>query len=218
MADLAAEKLDAARTSVSLVENDMVVGLGSGSTAAMVVKALGERVRDGLRIRAVSSSSETRRLAEAEGIPLVDFEAVSTIDLTIDGADEVDPSGGMIKGRGGALLYEKILAAHSRRLVIVVDSSKPVQQLGGRFPVPVEVIPLARPLIAAALSSSAHVVWRSQNGQPYVTDEGNHILDCNFGTIADPAALAERLDRMVGVVEHGLFLGFSPTVLVGRGR
>jgi ribose 5-phosphate isomerase A len=216
--DLNAEKLDAARRSVTLVEPGMVVGLGSGSTATLVVEALGQRVRQGLVIRAISSSSETRRLAEKEGIPLIDFEQASVIDLTIDGADEVDPQGGMIKGRGGALLYEKILAVNSRRLVIAVDSSKAVARLGQRFPVPVEVIPLARPLLAAALTASgASVVLRAgQGGAPYLTDEGNQILDCGFGPLADAAALADRLDRMVGVVEHGLFLGLAPTVIVGR--
>jgi ribose 5-phosphate isomerase A len=217
MADLTAEKRDAAERSVTFVKDDMTVGLGSGSTAAMVVKALGERVRSGLRIRAISSSSETRRLAEAEGIPLVDFDSATEIDVTIDGADEVDPAGGMIKGRGGALLYEKILAVHSRHLVIAIDSSKPVQQLGGRCPVPVEVIPLARPLLQAALSRLGQVKLRVlPGGGSYITDEGNHILDCDFGLIADPEALAERLDRTVGVVEHGLFLGLAPTLVVGR--
>jgi ribose 5-phosphate isomerase A len=217
MADLNAEKLDAAHRSVTFIQDDMTVGLGSGSTAAMVVQALGARVRDGLRIKAVSSSSETQRLAESLGIALVDFDTVSEIDVTIDGADEVDPAGGMIKGRGGALLYEKILAVNSRRLVIAVDSSKPVQQLGGRFPVPVEVIPLARPLLARQFAQIAQVKLRTlAGGSPYVTDEGNQILDCDFGLIADPAALAARLDATVGVVEHGLFLGLAPTVIVGR--
>ncbi|HEY0713725.1 MAG TPA: ribose-5-phosphate isomerase RpiA [Polyangia bacterium] len=216
--DLAAEKRDAARRSVELIENDMVVGLGSGTTAAIVVEVIGERIKSGLRIRAISSSSETARLAKAAGIALIDFEMVEAIDLTIDGADEIDPEGRMIKGRGGALLYEKILASTSRKLVIAADSTKSVARLGGRCPVPVEVIPLATPIVTRTLKAMARSVRLRLNadGVPCVTDEGNHILDCDFGLIAAPEELAARLDGMVGVVEHGLFIGFAPKLIVGR--
>jgi ribose 5-phosphate isomerase A len=212
-----AEKIEAARRSLDFVTAGMVVGLGSGSTAAEMVRLLGERVRAGLAIRGIPSSTATRQLALGAGIPLVDFASVAAIDVTIDGADEVDPMGGMIKGRGGALLHEKILAAHSRRLVIVVDSTKHVRQLGTRTAVPVEVIPLAAPLIARELQGwGATIALRgAADGTPFISDEGNQILDCNFGPIADPDALAARLDRLVGVVEHGLFLGLSPTLVVG---
>ncbi|HEY0706203.1 MAG TPA: ribose-5-phosphate isomerase RpiA, partial [Polyangia bacterium] len=206
--DLVAEKRDAARRSVELIKDDMVVGLGSGTTAAIVVEVIGERIQRGLRIRAISSSSETARLAAAAKIPLIDFEAIEAIDLTIDGADEIDAAGRMIKGRGGAMLYEKILASTSRQLVIAADSSKPVAQRGGRCPVPVEVVPLATPIVTRKLTPLARSVRLrlKDGGVPCVTDEGNHILDCDFGLIAAPEELAARLDTMVGVVEHGLFL------------
>jgi ribose 5-phosphate isomerase A len=213
----AAAKTEAARRSLAHVQGGMVLGLGSGSTAAEVVRLLGEKVRAGLDVRGIPSSHETRRLAELAGIPLVDFDAVALLDLTIDGADEVDPAGNMIKGRGGALLYEKILAANSRRLVIAIDSSKRVGRLGEKTAVPVEVIPLAAPALRRTLASwGARVELRGEaSGKPFLSDEGNLILDCNFGPLADPAALAKRLDETVGVVEHGLFLGFSPTIVVG---
>ena len=219
-ASLSAEKTEAALRSLAFVEAGMVVGLGSGSTAAEMVRLLGERVRAGLAIRAIPSSNETRRLAEAAGIPLTSFEAVEAIDVTIDGADEVDPAGRMIKGRGGALLHEKILASHSRRLVIAIDSSKHVVQLGSRTPVPVEVIPLAAPAIARDLTAwGAQVSLRGKDrGVPFMSDEGNFILDCHFGLLTDPEDLALRLDRVVGIVEHGLFLGFSPTLVEGGSR
>ncbi len=222
--DPAAEKIAAARRSLQFVAPGMVVGLGSGSTAAEFVRQLGAQVRSGLAIRGVPSSTPTRRLAEAEGIPLTDLQAIEALDLTIDGADEIDPRGNMIKGRGGALLHEKILAVHSRRLVIAVDSRKRVPVLGMQTPIPIEVIPLARPALMRALARpepgsgarAVSVVWRSNaDGTPFVSDEGNHILDCDFGRLTDPAALAARLDAMVGVVEHGLFLGLAPTLVVG---
>jgi ribose 5-phosphate isomerase A len=211
------EKIEAARRSLTFVEAGMVVGLGSGSTAAEMVRQLGERVRAGLAVRGIPSSSATRELAMANGIPLVDFASVDLIDVTIDGADEVDPQGRMIKGRGGALLHEKILATHSRLLVIAIDSTKRVAQLGSRTPVPVEVIPLAAPLVTRELQAlGAKVTLRGgDTGVAFVSDEGNHILDCEFGLIADPEGLAQRLDRMVGVVEHGLFLDLSPTLVQG---
>jgi ribose 5-phosphate isomerase A len=216
----AAAKIEAARRSLAFVEPGMVVGLGSGSTAAHVVRLLGEKIAAGLAVRGIPSSSETRRLAEAAGIPLVTFADVDELDVTIDGADEVDPAGRMIKGRGAAMLYEKILAAHSRKLVIVIDPSKQVAALGAA-PVPVEVIPLAAPVIRRDLEKlGARVVLRgsaSGGGAAFITDEGNQILDCHFGAIADPDALAGQIDRLVGAVEHGLFVGFTPELVIGRG-
>jgi ribose 5-phosphate isomerase A len=210
-----AAKIDAAQRSLAFVESGMVIGLGSGTTAAHVVRLLGERVAAGLVVRGVSSSSETRRLAEAAGVPLATFAEVDGLDLTIDGADEIDAAGRMIKGRGGALLYEKILAAHSRQLVIVVDARKQVPVLGAA-PVPVEVIPMAGPLVRRDLERLGARVELRGGGSPFVTDEGNHILDCHFGAIPDPDALAARLDGLVGAVEHGLFVGFTPKLIVGR--
>jgi ribose 5-phosphate isomerase A len=210
-----AAKIEAARQSLRFVKAGMAVGLGSGSTAAEMVRLLGEKVRAGLVIRAVGSSSTTEALARAAGIPLIALADVDALDVTIDGADEVDPKGRMIKGRGGALLREKVLAAHSKALVIIIDRRKQVAALGAA-PVPVEVTPFAAPIVARDLVAlGGRAVLRATGGAPYVTDGGNHILDTAFGPIADPDALAARLDGTVGVVEHGLFVGFSPTVVVG---
>jgi ribose 5-phosphate isomerase A len=215
--DERAAKIDAAEKSLRFVEPGMVVGLGSGTTAAEMVRLLGARVRAGLAVRGVPSSEATAVLARAAGIPLVTLADVDGLDVTIDGADEVDPRGRLIKGRGGALLREKVLAAAARRLVIMIDPRKEVTTLGAHAPLPVEVTPFAVPVVARTLAAwGARVALRVvAAGGPYVTDGANQILDCTFGPIADPDALGARLDRLVGVVEHGLFLDFSPTVIVG---
>lgn len=211
-----AEKIEAAEKSLQLVQPGMVVGLGSGSTAAEMVRLLGARVRGGLQIRGVPSSEATAALAREVGVPLVGLADVDALDVTIDGADEVDPRGELIKGRGGALLREKVIASASRQLVIIVDDTKRVPVLGARMPVPVEVTPFAVPVVDRALTAMGAAVARraAADGAPYVTDGGNQILDCRFGPIADPATLGARLKAMVGVVEHGLFVGFAPTVIV----
>ena len=211
-----AAKIEAARKSLDFVQSGMIVGLGSGTTAAEMVLLLGERVRAGLAVRGVASSSVTEALAREAGIPLVAIAEVDALDVTIDGADEVDPKGRMIKGRGGALLREKILAACSRKLVIIVDPRKQVATLGAA-PVPVEVTPFGVALVSRALAAMGGkpALRPGAAGAPYITDGGNQILDCAFGPIADPDALAARLDGTVGVVEHGLFVGFSPTLVVG---
>jgi ribose 5-phosphate isomerase A len=213
-----AAKIEAARKSLEHVHPGMIVGLGSGTTAAEMVRLLGERVRAGLGVRGVASSTATEALAREVGIPLVAIGDVDALDVTIDGADEVDARGRMIKGRGGALLREKILASCSRKLVIIVDPRKLVGTLGG-VPVPVEITPFGVAVVSRALATLGGTpVRRLVGGAPYVTDGGNHILDCAFGPIADPDALAARLDGTVGVVEHGLFVEFSPVVVVGAGR
>jgi ribose 5-phosphate isomerase A len=212
-----AAKIDAAEKSLAFVKPGMVVGLGSGSTAAEMVRLLGERVQAGLDVRGLPSSAGTEALARVAGVPLVDWTEVETLDVTIDGADEIDPRGRMIKGRGGALLREKVLAAHSRKLVIIVDARKRVPALGA-MPVPIEVTPFAVPVVTrdlAALGASSIVLRGTAGGSTYLTDGGNHILDCGFGAITDPDALAARLDGIPGVVEHGLFVGFSPEIVVG---
>jgi ribose 5-phosphate isomerase A len=211
-----AAKIEAARQSLTFVQDGMTVGLGSGTTAAEMVRLLGARVRAGLTIRAVASSSSTEALAREQGIPLVPIGDVDALDVTIDGADEIDPRGRMIKGRGGALLREKILASCSRKLVIIVEARKQVATLGAA-PVPVEVTPFGVSVVNRALAAlGGKPALRVGGGAPYVTDGGNQILDCAFGPIADPDALAARLDGTVGVIEHGLFVGFSPTLIVGR--
>lgn len=212
-----AAKIEAAEKSLRFVQAGMVVGLGSGSTAAELVRLLGARTREGLAIRGVPSSAETEALARAEGIPLVTLADVDALDVVIDGADEVDPRGRLIKGRGGALLREKVLFSAARQVVIMIDPSKEVPVLGAGAPVPVEVTPFAVPVVRRALVALGAVAARrpGRDGSPFVTDGGNHILDCHFGPIADPEILAASLDRIVGVVEHGLFVDFAPTIVVG---
>lgn len=212
------EKQAAARRAVECVESGMVLGLGSGSTAAYAIRMIGERVRRGLRVRGIPTSLRSAELARAEGIPLISFDEETRIDLTIDGADEVTESLQLIKGGGGALLREKIVASASARVLIIVDSAKLVPVLG-RFPLPVEVLPFARPLVARWLQEAGGEVRlrTAAAGQPLVTDQGNHILDCRFGLLADPGPLAARLRQIPGLIEHGLFLDLASCALIGRG-
>jgi ribose 5-phosphate isomerase A len=211
-------KKAAAEVAVTLVEDDMVVGLGSGSTAAFAVEALGRRHRQGLRFVGIPTSEEIAAQATATGIPLTSFAQHSTINLTIDGADEVERGTlHLIKGLGGALLREKIVAAASQYLAIVVDESKLVNRLGDHTPVPVEVVPFGLEATQAALRGlgAGTTVRLGPSGKPFVTDGGHQIIDCRFGTIADPAELEERLGRIVGVVESGLFIDRADCVFVG---
>ena len=212
-----AEKEIVARASLKYVQDGQIVGLGSGSTATIAIRLLGERVRAGLKIRGIPSSIASRDLAQQLGIPLITFEDAQEIDVTIDGADEFDRGLNLIKGGGGAMLREKVVAFASKRLVIVTDSSKQVPVLG-KFPVPVEVIGFAEPLIARKISGlGAKVVCRLEaTGKPYLTDEGHHILDCHFGEIPHPASLSRTLSEMPGVVEHGLFIGMASVVLMAK--
>ena len=209
------EKQVAARAAADLVESGSVVGLGSGSTATWAIRFLGERVRSGLKIVGIPTSQKTKQLAEQLGIPLATLDQHPQIDIDIDGADEIDPQLNLIKGGGGALLREKIIASASRRFIVVGDSSKQVAHLG-KFPLPVEVIPFAQALIAKRIAAfGAHVSLRG-GSNPFVTDEGHHILDCTFGEILDPASLANQLKAIPGVVEHGLFIGMTEMALIGK--
>ncbi|WP_446743313.1 ribose-5-phosphate isomerase RpiA [Silvibacterium acidisoli] len=208
------QKIEAARAALRMVNNGDVVGLGTGSTATHFVKLLGERVKEGLQVRGIPTSVDTKTLATNLGIPLTTFEEVQMIDVTVDGADEFDPRLNLIKGGGGALLREKIVASASRQMVVVADGSKRVEKLG-RFHVPIEVIVFAQELILAKLAAiGAKAQLRVVDGSPFRTDEGNHILDCDFGLIDDPAALARTLSDMPGIVEHGLFIRMASIVLV----
>lgn len=212
------EKLAAARASLRFIQPGQVVGLGSGSTATCFIKLLGEEVRKGLRIRGIPTSIDSRNLAESFGIPLTTLDECQEIAVTVDGADEVDPQLRLIKGGGGALLREKIVASATRQQVIVADASKQVPKLG-RFPLPVEVIRFAQALVSRRIAAlGARVQLRTfPDGKPFVTDENNHILDCHFGVIEDPDTLALQLSQMPGVVEHGLFIGMANVVLIARG-
>jgi ribose 5-phosphate isomerase A len=213
------EKEAAARASLRFVQEGQIVGLGTGSTAAYFIKLLGERVKNGLKIRGIPTSERSREMALSLGIPLTTLDECQEIAVTVDGADEVDPQLRLIKGGGGALLREKIVASATRQLVIVADASKQVARLG-RFPLPVEVIKFAQALVAkkiAALGAEVHV-RQSADGKPFLTDENNYILDCHFGQIADADTLARQLSDMPGVVEHGLFIGMASIVLFARGN
>lgn len=212
-----AGKLDAAQKALALVEDGMCLGLGSGSTAAVFIDLLGEKVRAGLKISGVPTSSTTEKLAVKNLIPLLSLNDAPTIDLVIDGADEIDPQRNMIKGGGGALLREKVVAAAAERRVYIADDSKMVKKLGA-FPLPVEVVQFAWKLLAKKFEELGATVSRreSPSGEPFTTDEGNYILDCRFGQIDDPASLAARLSGVPGVMEHGLFVGFADEIIVGR--
>jgi len=209
-------KQHAAERALKLVEPGMTLGLGSGSTATLWIKLLGEQVRDhGLKVRAIASSEDSERLGRSYGIPFVNFEECRSLDLTVDGADEVAPGLALIKGGGGKLLREKIVASASKRFVIVADESKVVEKLG-RFPLPVEVIPMASPLVSDALRELGFTpkIRVNKDGAQYITDEGNLILDCSGMLIDDPKSMAAKLDAIVGVVEHGLFLGMAELALI----
>src|ERR1700752_889699 len=212
------EKEAAARASLQFVKDGQVVGLGTGSTATYFIKLLGEQVKNGLRVRGIPTSVRSRELAESLGVPLTTLDECQEIAVTVDGADEVDPELRLIKGGGGALLREKIVASATRQMVVVADATKQVQRLG-KFPLPVEVIKFAQALVVkriSALGAQGHL-RTGTDGKPFVTDENNHILDCRFGEIHDPVALARQLSDMPGVVEHGLFIGFASVVLLARG-
>jgi ribose 5-phosphate isomerase A len=218
--DRAGMKLRAAQRALELVEPGMTVGLGSGSTATLWIKLLGEKVRNhGLDIRAIASSEDSERLGRSYGIPFVDFEQCRSLDLTVDGADEIAPKLALIKGGGGKLLREKIVASASKRFVIVADKSKQVEKLGG-VPLPVEVIPMAAPLVSDAFRKLGFTptIRENADGTRYITDQGNFLLDCSGPLIEDPERVAARIDSMVGVVEHGLFLGMAALALIADER
>ena len=209
-------KLLAARRSMDYVENGMRVGLGSGSTAKLVLELLGERVRQGLKIVGIPTSQAAADLAIAQGIPLTDFDHLQHLDIDIDGADEVGPGLALIKGGGGALLHEKIVARAAKRVVIVVGDGKVVPLLG-KFPLPVEVVPFAAKLVEnslEAIGGHPKLRMKKDGSGPYITDEQNYIFDCAFGLIEDPKALAASIDQITGVVEHGLFLNIATEVIV----
>ncbi len=209
-------KLLAAQRAAERIQDGMNVGLGTGSTATLFIRELGKRVQSGLRIQAIATSDASRLLAEQLGIPITTFEATPVLDINVDGADEVAPGLALIKGGGGAQLREKIVASAAKEFLVVADASKVVPQLG-RFPLPVEVIQLALPLVQRKLEAlGLHPSLRpARNGTgPWITDEGNVILDCHCGAIPDPEKTAAEIRAIVGVVEHGLFLKMATLALV----
>jgi ribose 5-phosphate isomerase A len=210
-------KRAAALRAIEEIEDGMVVGLGTGSTAAFVVEGLAARVTAGLRVVGIPTSERTAAQARRLGIPIATFAEHQRLDLTIDGADEVQLGTlDLIKGLGGALLREKIVAAASDRLIIVVDQEKLVDQLGEHTPVPVEVTQFGWQATAFALAKLGCVPERryATGEQPYLTDGGNHILDCRFGPLADPGVIEQNIAMTVGTVENGLFVGRTSVVVV----
>jgi ribose 5-phosphate isomerase A len=220
-------KFNAAQAALQYVKDGMIVGLGTGSTSAHFVRQLGERVRQGLRVKGVPTSEATRNLAEQAGVPLLEISQVSSIDVDVDGADEIDTAFRLIKGGGGALLREKIVAAASKQMVVIADESKWVDSLGA-FPLPVEVtrfgFALTQERVSRALRATGceghEVVLRvaGKSNEPVITDGGNYILDAHAQHIPDPAALAAALKEIAGVVEHGLFIGLAHVVIIGKGK
>jgi ribose 5-phosphate isomerase A len=221
--DSEGQKREAAKRALDLVEPGMRLGLGTGSTARHFVDLLGEKVANGLKVRCVATSEATLAQANGLGVPMTTLDDMPELDLTIDGADEIDPKLRLIKGGGGALLREKIVAAASRRMAVIADATKLVRCLGA-FPLPVEVAPFGlaatRQHIERAIAGLglAGPIRLRGEAKPFVTDGGHYILDCSLGAIADPERLAETLSRIPGVVEHGLFIGYAQTAIVARGE
>lgn len=227
MTDADLSKFNAAQAALDYIKDGMIVGLGTGSTSAHFVRALGERVRQGLRVKGVPTSEATRNLAEQVGVPLLEISQVTSIDVDVDGADEVDPAFRLVKGGGGALLREKIVAAASKQMVVIADETKWVETLGA-FPLPVEVtrfgFALTQQRVAEALRKTGcagdEVVLRvsGKANEPVITDGGNYILDAHVQRIASAEALAAELQAIAGVVEHGLFIGLAQTVILGKAK
>ena len=218
MADRERMKQLACQRAAQEVQDGMVLGLGTGTTVYYFLQELGRMVREGLRIAGVPTSLQTTQLATQLAIPLTTLDAHPDLDLAVDGADEVDDDLNLIKGAGGALLREKIVAASAARFLVVVDDSKIVRQLGARFPVPVEVVPFGHiPATRALEGLGARVALRrGAEGRMRLSDNGNYLLDCHFGPIADPVALQQQLLAIPAVIDSGLFIDMTDTVLIGH--
>jgi ribose 5-phosphate isomerase A len=219
-----ASRRRAAAVAADEIVSGMKLGLGSGRTAEHFVRELGRRIREErLAVSGVPTSEQTARLAIAEGVPLITLDSDPELDLTVDGADEIDGDLRLIKGAGGALLREKIVATASKRMIVVADAAKVVKALGA-CPLPIEVIPfglgatrVAIRRVADRLDLHGEMAIRMRGEKPFVTDGGNHILDASFGRIPDPDTLAAELNRLPGVVEHGLFIGLATAAIVADG-
>lgn len=216
--DVSELKKMAAEKAVEGIQSGMAVGLGTGSTAFFVVEAVARRIREGILtdIVAVPTSVRTEEHARKVGIRLTTFESHPTLDITIDGADEVDPGLNLVKGLGGALFREKIVAAASKKFIVVADESKQVKLLGTKAPLPVEVSPFGWEVLPAKLEKlgAKPVLRKADTGKAYVTDGGNFILDCRFNGISNPAELERGLKSVVGVIETGLFIGMASEVII----
>jgi ribose 5-phosphate isomerase A len=210
-------KKQAGEKAVEYIDDGMIVGLGTGSTVEYTIRKLGKLVRDGLKIKGIPTSVHTQRVAKKEKIPLTTLEENPAIDLTIDGADEVDPDLNLIKGGGGALVREKIIAFNSKKVIIVIDDSKIVKALGIDFPLPVEVVKFGWTSTKKTLEKIGCNVElrRVMENEPYITDNSNYILDCEFDRIAEPAQLEIDINNIPGVVENGLFICLVNQVIVG---
>jgi ribose 5-phosphate isomerase A len=208
-------KRRAAERALEFVVDGNVVGLGTGSTAKFAIEGLGQRVKEGLNITGVATSIATERLAREVGIPIISLNDAGVIDVTLDGADEVDPAFNMIKGGGGALTREKLVALASTKRVMLVDDSKLVQVLGQSRQLPVEVLPFSSALSKRQLENLGSVVkLRGEPDSPFITDNGNHILDCAFGPIEKPSELERRIKLLPGVIESGLFIGIADVLVI----
>lgn len=212
-----AQKQLAARWAADQVADGMVVGLGTGSTATLAVRALGERVRQGLHVTGVATSASTEQLARSLDIKVIALDDSTALDIAIDGADEVDPGLNLIKGLGGALLREKLVELTARDLTIIVDEGKLVPILGSRSPVPVEIVPYGWRWTQSRIEAlGCRALRRVVNDEVFLTDGGHYILDCRFGPLADAPTLAGHLKAVPGVIEHGLFLSLATRVVIGK--
>jgi ribose 5-phosphate isomerase A len=206
----------AAEKAVELIEDGMIIGLGTGSTVKYALKKIGERVSKGLDIKGIPTSNHTKKLATEYKIPLTKLNEYEEIDLTIDGADEIDSDLNLIKGGGGALTREKIIAYHSKKVLIIADDSKVVKSLGIDFPLPVEVVKYAWKATKKSLEKFECVcTLRKIFDDPFITDNGNYIIDCEFNRISEPDQLEQELNMIPGVVENGLFIGLADKAIVG---
>jgi len=216
--DLEMEKKLAAKEAVKSIKNNQIIGLGTGSTSVYAIREIGEMVKNGLQIQAVATSVQTEKLARSLNIPLADVNSIDSIDMTIDGADEFSSDLILIKGGGGALFKEKIVASLSKELIIIADSSKKVDLLG-KFKLPIEVVPFASNYVLNQIKSiNGMGEIRLLLKEYFITEQGNYIIDCDFGLIENPIFLANKLKKIEGIVAHGLFINLTSKVIMGNGQ